>query len=621
MKNVFLLFSLMLITGVFIKAQTVDVTFQVDVSIEIATETFNPATNQVEIRGDFDGWGAGLVLSDADNDSVYTVTMVGQPQNTTIFYKFFHTGNMGTWESDPNREVNTGTSSTLDLDPFFFDDRTPYTGIPTNVTFNVDMRIPAQGDFDPTTDTVFVAGSFTDWGTGAVMMEDLDGDSTYTVAIDTLTSGDLLFYKFIFIASGATTWESPTEGDDIDVASGNRIFGPADSNNVITRFWNNVDPDVTQLADGNIFFEVDMSVATELGVFDFNVDSVQIRGVFNGWDDSQPERSLMNQNPADPNNWFLDIPMVQLPLNSTLAYKYFITSGPGSTPYANGGWEVAIGNTITSDRNRPVIFEGSGIQEVPLAYLGNIHPDWVIPTGTTVECEFIVDMTFATIADTQGTSPVFIPGTDSVFWIPRQPFYYAINGLEWPGEYPRILQLTDPDQDMIYTGTLTINGPAFNGFLYNYAYTSTSGLILEEGSQQDVRVRFMSQSGPRAINSPFTMPLDIWSNSPKPEELEPVIITSVKEIAGIPNVYSLEQNYPNPFNPATLIRFSIPEQGLVTLKVFNLLGEEIATLLNSELTNGTYEVDFNGANYSSGIYFYTIKANNYFATKKMILLK
>jgi hypothetical protein len=117
------------------------------------------------------------------------------------------------------------------------------------------------------------------------------------------------------------------------------------------------------------------------------------------------------------------------------------------------------------------------------------------------------------------------------------------------------------------------------------------------------------------------MPLDVWSNSEKPEEDGPEIPSSVKEIDGNPNTYSLEQNYPNPFNPATMIRFSIREQGLVTLNVYNLLGEKVASLVNSELASGTYEVDFNGANYSSGIYFYTIRANNYFATKKMILLK
>jgi hypothetical protein len=230
-------------------------------------------------------------------------------------------------------------------------------------------------------------------------------------------------------------------------------------------------------------------------------------------------------------------------------------------------------------------------------------------------------MTYATVADTQGTNPVFRPGTDSVFWIPRQPLYYAVNKLPWPGGYPRVLELTDPDGDMIYTGTLTINGPAFNGFLYDYAYSSSSStLILEDGGQGGARVRFIAQKGPRSFVSPFSMPQDVWSNANKPEESEPVI-TSVREITGSPIVFSLSQNYPNPFNPVTMIRFSIPKQGLVTLKVYNLLGEEVATLINKEMTKGSYEVDFKGTNYSSGIYFYKITADNYVATRKMILLK
>jgi hypothetical protein len=118
------------------------------------------------------------------------------------------------------------------------------------------------------------------------------------------------------------------------------------------------------------------------------------------------------------------------------------------------------------------------------------------------------------------------------------------------------------------------------------------------------------------------MPLDVWSNSPQPEEDHPMgWIDNVKEIPGNPQTYSLEQNFPNPFNPSTTIRFSVPEQGLVTLKVFNLLGEEVTTLINSELANGSYEVDFQATNFSSGIYFYTLKAGNFITTKKMILLK
>jgi len=112
-----------------------------------------------------------------------------------------------------------------------------------------------------------------------------------------------------------------------------------------------------------------------------------------------------------------------------------------------------------------------------------------------------------------------------------------------------------------------------------------------------------------------------WSNSAGPEEFAPQGWTSVEEIPGLAQTYSLEQNFPNPFNPSTKIRFNIPEQGLVSLKVFNLLGEEVANLVNAEMTAGNYEVDFNAKAISSGIYFYTLKAGNFISTKKMILLK
>ncbi|MBK7630757.1 MAG: T9SS type A sorting domain-containing protein [Ignavibacteriales bacterium] len=85
--------------------------------------------------------------------------------------------------------------------------------------------------------------------------------------------------------------------------------------------------------------------------------------------------------------------------------------------------------------------------------------------------------------------------------------------------------------------------------------------------------------------------------------------------------YELGQNYPNPFNPSTTIRFSVPEAGLVTLKVYNLLGEEVATLLNNEQAAGVYEANFDASRLSSGIYFYTLEAKNFTSTKKMVLLK
>ncbi|MFO7524520.1 MAG: T9SS type A sorting domain-containing protein, partial [Ignavibacteriaceae bacterium] len=85
--------------------------------------------------------------------------------------------------------------------------------------------------------------------------------------------------------------------------------------------------------------------------------------------------------------------------------------------------------------------------------------------------------------------------------------------------------------------------------------------------------------------------------------------------------FSLSQNYPNPFNPTTKINFSIPESGLVQLKVYNLLGEVITILVNEEKQAGKHEVQFNASNLSSGIYLYTLRAGNYVDTYKMLLLR
>ncbi len=99
-------------------------------------------------------------------------------------------------------------------------------------------------------------------------------------------------------------------------------------------------------------------------------------------------------------------------------------------------------------------------------------------------------------------------------------------------------------------------------------------------------------------------------------------LTAVKEMPGIPVQYKLSQNYPNPFNPTTVINFTIPKAANVTLKVYNSLGQEIATLVNGYKDASNYKVDFDASNLSSGIYFYTLKVgNNFTQTKKMILLK
>lgn len=89
----------------------------------------------------------------------------------------------------------------------------------------------------------------------------------------------------------------------------------------------------------------------------------------------------------------------------------------------------------------------------------------------------------------------------------------------------------------------------------------------------------------------------------------------------VPGVFSLDQNYPNPFNPTTTIKYNVPVSGLVSLKVYNLIGQEVATLVNEAQQSAAYEVSFDASALSSGIYFYTLRAGNFMQTKKMMLIK
>jgi len=113
----------------------------------------------------------------------------------------------------------------------------------------------------------------------------------------------------------------------------------------------------------------------------------------------------------------------------------------------------------------------------------------------------------------------------------------------------------------------------------------------------------------------------IWNGAEKNLiAIRDTITTSVNDETLINN-YKLEQNYPNPFNPTTTINYSLKESGFVQLKVYDVLGKEIATLLNEEKRQGSYSVKFNGNNLPSGIYFYTLRVNNFVQNRKMVLLR
>ena len=108
-------------------------------------------------------------------------------------------------------------------------------------------------------------------------------------------------------------------------------------------------------------------------------------------------------------------------------------------------------------------------------------------------------------------------------------------------------------------------------------------------------------------------------------------VLSSEEAGELPGEFTLSENHPNPFNPSTIIEFSVPRPSFVTLKVFNILGQEVATLVDGETETGTYKITFDASAVStsstlrtelgSGVYFYRLTAGDFTATKKMLLIR
>jgi hypothetical protein len=165
------------------------------------------------------------------------------------------------------------------------------------------------------------------------------------------------------------------------------------------------------------------------------------------------------------------------------------------------------------------------------------------------------------------------------------------------------------DEDLIVSD-INSNNPVF--------VVGINSAVVYPDSSQDVEVTFT----PIALQT-YSGVIEIIHNA---EGSPDTIIVTGDGVTDVednlqPIVYNLEQNYPNPFNPNTMIKYSIPEISKVVVKMYNLLGEEVATLVNEEKVAGYYQIEFNAANLPSGVYFYQLKAGDYVNTKKMVLLK
>jgi hypothetical protein len=375
----------------------------------------------------------------------------------------------------------------------------------------------------------------------------------------------------------------------------------------------------------NILWRVDMQAMQEIGWFQPGLnDSMQVRGGFEGW---SGKRMAFNTSTTATYQ-------ILLPYSGTsfdqLPHKYFMkldsvsgnTRFPGFSGNTDGvqydhPYERGDGNRILDAGN-------GGNISAPSYYFSSVHRYGTMKLITdTCRVTLRVNMGPAT----RYTDP-FNPATDTLKLV-WQDATWRFSQVFNQGSFPATVNLTRQGAtDSVWTVTVKVKGKTHYGLMYTYRYVHPGGTAVDEGgglgAQNPYRGRFIIPTSPNVFPPTQTAALDGWQkNAPMPVQTAPYGLTGVNEDEelGQPVAYKLAQNYPNPFNPSTKIRYTIPENARVTLKVFNILGQEVATLVNEHEVAGNYVALFEANELATGVYFYRLEAGKFTDVKKMLLLK
>ncbi len=189
--------------------------------------------------------------------------------------------------------------------------------------------------------------------------------------------------------------------------------------------------------------------------------------------------------------------------------------------------------------------------------------------------------------------------------------------------YTDLYYVVSQDSGKTWTDPAILKGDA--NVMETYPTLDRKIMVSEDGATATLRYMYMEDAIPgAAIFNGQVAGQNSWSNDTKwlYDSMDfPVTPVGVKEHNQLATSFELSQNYPNPFNPTTLIKYSVAERSNVSLKVYDVLGNEVATLVNTSKEAGSYQVNFDASKLSSGVYIYTLNAGNYTQSKKMLLMK
>jgi hypothetical protein len=464
-----------------------------------------------------------------------------------------------------------------------------------DVTFQVHMGVQMQlGNFNPATDTVYVRGDFqtmagdtANWYGGMFRLTpSSSNDSIYTITVtfpDSAASKTIT-YKYVIDWGG---WENNNR---------TYVVTSAATQEIPLVYFN----DVATFVTVNITFEADMENLLNEG-FVPGTDSMEVMGDTSPLTWTTPG-AVLQQDLINPNLFSVTLSFTGQPGNP-INFKFH---GDPANHFSNGGWE--------SGDNHVISFPSADTTVGPL--VPNLHI--ATPTTGADTVYFRVDMNGAH----ERYHNTLITGLQSV-WIGG-----AALPLQWPSNwtFPDTASIlikmyddgTHSDStagDGIYSNMLVfpIGTPGFVEFKYGAVFNGVD--TLNGGAS------YLDNEAGFSQNHGLTLNLaggTVYRNNSFGDQITAVVQQQTSEI---PKQYTLSQNYPNPFNPSTKINYSIPKSSVVTLKIYNILGQEVATLVNGYQNTGKYIATFNASQLASGIYFYRLQSGNVSLTKKMILMK
>jgi hypothetical protein len=477
------------------------------------------------------------------------------------------------------------------------------------VTFQVDLRIKAKETlFNPATDSVTMHGDFmTDAGLGSnwfpnyLVLKSAKKDTIYSVVLQmpVAKAGTTYHYKF-------TMNDNAWEGDP------NREFAlGSGTSQLLPLVLFDRDSIVNVPVTNTLNFTADVSkmYGAGAGYFDPATDSLLLMGLdWTGATVVSGTRKFV-ENPFKPGTFTSQMVIKGFKGDST---KWKTKAYP-DVHFANTGWEV------TSDKWYTLRDNGT-VATIP-TFVPDIFP-LKKPTTLDVKVLFQVNMTVAhnrytnTTIDPKKLAFVGLKGQNAAIgawvgdWSPADTTAKTLIVLNDKG-----VNGDKKAGDNIWSATVTIpKGDPGGPYLYKYGAFYPGSDTLNAGFHPGDNEML------DGFNHYFNL-IDV-AKIEIVDYFNSTLITGVKRIeTALPLNYEMSQNYPNPFNPTTKVRYSLPAAGNVTLRMFNILGEEVCTLVNEPQHAGVYVVDINAGSFASGVYFYRIESGAFSSTKKMILMK